>query len=242
MQTLFTHSCKSQTTNKTACPDGLEYAAEEDSCIEFIYTLTPLPDGPLTPELATELTTSFDTAVNTDGALYDALISEYPDTEIVGVGSPGKGVPMTLDRDGTTANASFGQAIKIDEQQDGSSTSSSSFPVGGIIGIACACLLVALLLAAVVVKKRRRNKRQLDDSNISEDLEANEVNADAEWFDEEDADGAGRNRTRDGMKVQPGSSLAALGVASTVATRLSTGDTEVMVTKKQSWAKDEPVI
>ena len=147
----------------------------------------------------------------------------------------------TSDRDGATASASFGQAIKIDEQQDGSSTS-SSFPVGGIIGIACACLLVALLLAAVVVKKRRRNKRELDDSNISEDLEANEVNADAEWFDEEDADGAGRNRTRDGMKVQPGSSLAALGVASTVATRLSTGDTEVMVTKKQSWAKDEPVI
>jgi len=225
-----------------ACPDGLEYAAEEDSCIEFTYTLTPLPDGPLTLELATELTTSFDTAVNTNGALYDALISEYPDTEIVGVGSPGKGVPMTSDRDGATANASFGQAIKIDEQQDESSSSSSSFPVGGIIGIACACLLVALLLAAVVVKKRRRNKRQLDDSNISEDLEANEVNADAEWFDEEDADGAGRNRTRDGMKVQPGSSLAALGVASTVATRLSTGDTEVMVTKKQSWAKDEPVI
>ena len=68
----------------------MEYAAEEDSCIEFIYTLTPLSDGPLTPELATELTTSFNTAVNTDGALYDALVSEYPDTEIVGVGSPGK--------------------------------------------------------------------------------------------------------------------------------------------------------
>ena len=91
MQSLFAHSLTSHVIqHKTECPDGLEYAAEEESCIEFTYTLTPLPDGPLTPELATELTTSFDTAVNTDGALYDALISEYPDTEIVGVGSPGK--------------------------------------------------------------------------------------------------------------------------------------------------------
>ena len=40
----------------------------------------------------------------------------------------------------------------------------------------------------------------------------------------------------------PGSSLAALGIASTVATRLSTGDTEVMFTQKQAWSKDEPVV
>ena len=227
------------------CPDGLDYASPSDPCIEFTYTLLPLPNGPLTPELASEFTTSFDSAVNDDGKLYDALVSEYQETDIIGLGSPGKGIPLD---DSEAANAAQMEMVQLErDSANQTDVQSSGLSVGGIVGIAMAAVLVALLIAAVIVKKRRRSKQQsLDDSNLSEDIEADEVNADAahveEWLDEEDESGNGRNRTRDGMKTSPGSSLAALGVASTVATRLSTGDTEIMFTQKQAWSKDEPVV
>ena len=40
----------------------------------------------------------------------------------------------------------------------------------------------------------------------------------------------------------PMSSVAAIGMASTVATRLTTGDTEVTLMKKQLWTEKEPVV
>ena len=114
----------------------------------------------------------------------------------------------------------------------------SGLAAGAIVGIALACIVVVLLVVAFVVRRRRgRSNQSLNDSKLSEDLEANEVSADAEWFDGENDGGNGER-----PDSPSGSSLAALGVASTVATRLTTGDTEVMMTEKQAWTKNEPVV
>ena len=130
-----------------------------------------------------------------------------------------------------------------------------------------------LAIAALVEKRRRRNSsRDLNDSNLSEDIEADEVNADAanveEWLDEED------ERAGVGEADSPSagtSALAAMGAASAaatqlctpakaagadgerrdrstlvdgsaVATRLSTGDTEVMMVQQQAWSRVSPEV
>eukprot|EP00579_Thalassiosira_antarctica_P005743 CAMPEP_0201887110 /NCGR_PEP_ID=MMETSP0902-20130614/24109_1 /ASSEMBLY_ACC=CAM_ASM_000551 /TAXON_ID=420261 /ORGANISM="Thalassiosira antarctica, Strain CCMP982" /LENGTH=672 /DNA_ID=CAMNT_0048416923 /DNA_START=55 /DNA_END=2073 /DNA_ORIENTATION=+ len=224
------------------CPSGLTYAAEGAPCLQFTYTLTPLPGGPLTTsDAATEqFTANFYYATNNNGDLYYALLKEHPDTEIVGMGSPGKGIPYE-DASNTNQVVMLGTA-----RTDSKSVAASGFPVGGFIGIAVAVALSALLMMAIVVRKRRNEqKRQLDDSNLSEDIEANEVNADAvcveDWLDEEH-DEAAEDEERRRRQTSPASSLAAMGVASTVATRLSTGDTEVMMFEKQAWSKNEPVV
>lgn len=220
----------------TDCPSGLAYATEGKPCLQFIYTLTPITEGALSDEaVAGQFATSFYDATNINGKLYDELYDEYPDTEIVGLGSPGKGIEV--DEDDPDASIQADTQI-VGLEANTKEVATSGFPVGGIIGVALAAALVVLLVLAVVIKKRRKSRRQeLDDSNLSEDMDANEVNADAEWFDGEHDEEHDRQR---GMENTPGSSLAALGVASTVATRLSTGDTEVMVVEKQSWTKNEP--
>lgn len=222
------------------CPSGLVYAAEDSPCLQFKYTLIPNPTGPLTPGTVEEFVDKFQDEVNDNGALYDALVGEYEDTPIVGMGSPGKGTPFEPNANEIiilTSNTSQAQSVQA-----------SGFPVGGIVGIALAAALLALVVVAFAVRrvrnkrKRRRELNESNESNLNEDLEANEVNEDAnnveEWLDEEPEEG---ERGAGSAKSQ-GSSLAAMGVASTVATRLTTGDTEVMVTERQPWTKNEPVI
>ena len=97
-------------------------------------------------------------------------------------------------------------------------------PVGAAVGIALAMALLIAIAAALAARRRRDRVCKLDDSGLTEDAEAEEINADAEWFDEE-VDEGGR-----GSPIRPerptASSLAAMGVASTVAMRLSTGGVE----------------
>jgi len=63
-------------------------------CLEFTYTLTPLAGGPLTKSLATEFINALHSAVNEDGSMYTKLLKEHPETKILGLGYPGKGIPL----------------------------------------------------------------------------------------------------------------------------------------------------
>jgi hypothetical protein len=99
---------------------------------------------------------------------------------------------------------------------------------------------VALVSVGMAIRRRRQHSRSnLVESNVvSEDIEVREVNVvdtakAEEWADDEEGGYIGQVQS-------PTSSLAAMGVASTVATRLSTGDTEVMMMEKQPWTKNEP--
>jgi hypothetical protein len=245
------------------CPPGLIYANSGSPCLNFTNLLIPLPGGPLeSPQLVEEFIQSFSDAVNNDGRLYDALVEEYPETVIVGLGDPGKGIPPSSSS-ASGANQEIQVVSLTGAGAEAQSVQGSGFPAGGVIGAVFASIIVALAIAAFVVKRRRKNRRELDDSNLSEDIEANEVNADAAnvegWLDQDE-----------GNKRAENSSLAAMGVASivttqlissgketvadteaetkalvdasAVATRLSTGDTEVMIMEHQAWSRNEPVI
>ncbi len=128
------------------------------------------------------------------------------------------------------ADTSSVQAVS-QQQSDSSSTSLDKIPLGGWIGIGLGGVLFVFLIAALIVsKKRRRNANAADniddnDSIWSEDYEVTNMMT-----------GAGNGSS------SPMSGVAAIGMASTVATRLTTGDTEVALMKKQLWTEKEPVV
>jgi hypothetical protein len=224
----------------------LEYVAEGSPCLLFTNALTPLPGGPLsTPEAVGEFLQLFNTATNIDGKLYDTLIQENPQTEFLGLGSPGKGSASAVNENAASVNADSSDATQqttVSLSSEGSESKSvlvSGMPAGQIVLIVLAVGLVALVSVGMTIRRRRQNTRSnLVESNVViEDIESREVNVDVtkpeEWADDEDGGYIGQVQS-------PTSSLAALGVASTVATRLSTGDTEVMMMEKQAWTKNEP--
>jgi hypothetical protein len=231
------------------------------------------------PDSVEEFIEEFYNTVNVDGRLYDVLIEEHPDTIVVGLGEPGKGRPLS-----SPSSSSANQEIQVSSMTSDESArgggGGGSLTAGGIVGVALCSIVAALAIAAFVVNRRRGKRRMLDDSNLSEDVEADEVNADAAnvetWLDDEDGGGGRR-----GMDSPTSSSLAAMGVASlvttqvcspgrdvaagdegrathavasdepqtpqrplidgsAVATRLTTGDTEVMMVEQQTWARDTP--
>ena len=230
----------------TECPGGLVYAAEGAPCLRFTYVLTPAADGPLTAAAVSRFTARFRDAVDVRGDLYTTLLEQVPDTAIVGLGSPGKGIPYD-----DAANTNSVVLLESQAQSDADNDSTADVAVGVYVGIGIAAVVAALLVAAVTMKLRRRKTRQaaerakkqvLDDSNLSEDSEAEAVNADAAdaevWLDEQqELSEEGARRAGEGS-----SSLAALGAASTVATRLSTGETEILMVEKQAWSQNTPVV
>ena len=125
-------------------------------------------------------------------------------------------------------DTSFVQSNTIKDSP--SSDALDKIPLGGWIGIGLGGVLLAFLLAAVIVtRNRRRNGTGRQAGNINDD--------DSIWSDVDEEKnmmaGAGGSHM---------SSVAAIGMASTVATRLTTGDTEVTLMKKQLWTEKEPVV
>ena len=107
---------------------------------------------------------------------------------IVGLGDPGKGIPPSQSSASALASASGGasqemQVVSLESSE--SAVKFSGFPAGGITGLVLASIVMLLAIAALVAKHRRRNRsRDLNDSNLSEDIEADEVNADAANIEE----------------------------------------------------------
>ena len=105
---------------------------------------------------------------------------------------------------------------------------SSAVPLGGYVGMALGGVLLVFIIAALIVTRRRRKRAAA--------AAAANNSFDSIWVDEENND-----MTNAGVAAEV-SSVAAMGVASTVATRLTTGDTEVTLMEKQAWTKREPVV
>ena len=97
---------------------------------------------------------------------------------IVGLGNPGKGIPPSQSSASALASASASgganqetQVISLESSE--SAVKGREFPAGGITGLVLASIVVSLAIAALVAKRRRRNSsRDLNDSNLSEDIEA----------------------------------------------------------------------
>jgi len=116
---------------------------------------------------------------------------------------------------------------------------------GAFVGIALATLLVLLLASALIVRRRRRRLREEEDAvrhealNDSTEMGGGDGPAGGElWHDGDGDGGAGGG---DGARTSSAAgTLAAMGVASTVATRLTTGESEVMLTERRGWSRNEP--
>jgi len=126
------------------------------------------------------------------------------------------------------ADTSFVQSIN---QQPSSEDALDKIPLGGWIGIGLGAVLVAFLVAALIVSRKRRSSNTRRNASNNNDDDNGSI-----WSDDEET-----NMMR-GAGGSPMSSVAAIGMASTVATRLSTGDTEVTLMKKQLWTEKEPVV
>jgi hypothetical protein len=107
--------------------------------------------------------------------------------------------------------------------------SSAIIPLGGYVGMALGGVLLVFIIAALIVTRRRRKRAAAAAAAANNSF-------DSIWVDEENND-----MTNAGVAAEV-SSIAAMGVASTVATRLTTGDTEVTLMEKQAWTKREPVV
>jgi hypothetical protein len=126
------------------------------------------------------------------------------------------------------ADTSFVQSNTINEQQS-SANAMDTIPTGGWIGIGLGGVLLVFLVAALIVTTKRRRSRN------TTNRQANNGDDSSIWSDEE-------NNMMRGAGGAPLSSVSAIGMASTVVTRLTTGDTEVTLMKKQPWTEREPVI
>ncbi|KAK1733038.1 hypothetical protein QTG54_016369 [Skeletonema marinoi] len=184
-----------------------------------------------------ETTTGADnetSTVTTTTAATTTTIAEVVTTESTTTTSP---LPEEEEETNTTntasginaADTSFVQSIN---QQPSSEDALDKIPLGGWIGIGLGAVLVAFLVAALIVsRKRRSSNTRRNASNNNDDDDNGSI-----WSDDEET-----NMMR-GAGGSPMSSVAAIGMASTVATRLSTGDTEVTLMKKQLWTEKEPVV
>jgi len=186
-----------------------------------------------------ETTTGADnetTTVTTTTAATTTTIAEVVTTESTTTTSP---LPEEEDETNTTntasginaADTSFVQSINQQPSSPSSEDALDKIPLGGWIGIGLGAVLLVFLVAALIVSRKRRSSNTGRNARNNNDDDNGSI-----WSDDEET-----NMMR-GAGGSPMSSVAAIGMASTVATRLSTGDTEVTLMKKQLWTEKEPVV
>ncbi|KAL7529148.1 hypothetical protein ACHAWF_002860 [Thalassiosira exigua] len=142
------------------------------------------------PAAEEELGADFETPGVGSGGLDEEPIAGRPDPDVAGVGAPGNVALLerddVVDADSDAETPSTKQVVIGDPaDQSSRSVAASGVATGLLAGAAAAAVALAALLATLLVQRRRRNRRRLDDSvdsALTEDVEANEVAADAEMF------------------------------------------------------------
>lgn len=187
-----------------ACPAGLAYAEEGATCVNFKFTV-------LTEDLGAETATSYSEEMSAkiaDGTLYDTVKTDYPDTFILGLGSPGKGTT-----DGTTdSTAAPEETVTVPPVVDPIVTEE---PVvaepesTGLSAIAIVFIVLAVILLPVAIVAGYAKYRKGQDAERIEyvrQLEASRASKGGDDF----YDPAEVNRST------AGSSLAAMGAAGAI--------------------------
>ena len=237
------------TTEAPAGPANLtttEAAADSTST-----AATTTPAAVATTEEATTTSTTAppqSTTESTAAAASSEPSTTTPTTETPQVDAP----PSELDNQPASASSSSGVG-KSSVRSANASAPDDELSAGAFVGIALATLLVLLLASALIVRRRRREQPRggeaavaheaLDDpagagGGAADDPDGSYVGE--VWHDEESD--AGGNGGDGGRTSSAAGTLAAMGVASTVATRLTTGESEVMLTERVGWSRVEPVV
>jgi hypothetical protein len=230
-------SCTSSLTSYIECPGGLSYAPQDAFCVEFVVTMKPSEELAKYEGVRKCLVDNINEAIQ-KGLLYSIISEIYPKTMITGLGAPGAGV----DYKNTTETPS-----ENNTSDDNASSSGGGGLSGGMIALIILALL-AVPLCVLALVKRRSEEGLVRDADFAEkpakdtDLEntpppavvpaplPKNVDVEEEKQEEDEnssvwseSKGSQRETTvdEDAKPVSKlGSSLAAMGVASAVATNL----------------------
>lgn len=157
------------------CPDGLAYAPKDTICLNFKMVMdTPSLDNGQVDTFAGSLKK----AIDEEGRLYDIITTDFPDTAIKGMGSPGKGVDYQT---ATTAGATEldSQNVEALEEKEESEGLSS----GLIVLIILVVMFVPIAIVALYAQsKKKQNEERLErlaayeasqhSKNYTDDIEA----------------------------------------------------------------------
>ena len=176
-------------------------------------------------EIVTEETSSNLTTSTTTAATESAIITTTPSLSMEETESTDTASEINA------ADASLIQSINT-AQTSSENSVNNGMPLGGWIGIGLGGVLFVFVVAAFITKKRRSTSNTTSNNNNNSN---NDQDDGSIWSENS-------NNNNLMMTKGAGSPLAAIGMASTVATRLTTGDTEVTLMKRQLWTEREPVV
>ncbi len=127
-----------------ACPAGLAYAKEGAACVNFRFAI-------LTKEMSAEAATSY-SEVMTDkiaaGDLHEIVSGAYPETFILGLGSPGEG--MTVAEEPVTTTAAP-PGVSPAEEPPVEETSPTEPEEIGLSAVAIVFIVLAVIIVPIVV-------------------------------------------------------------------------------------------
>ncbi len=154
--------------------------------------------------------------------MYDAIIAINPDTDISGLGSPGKGIPesdsdpdpVESEQESDPAPSSLNEIILLGEEEKEVQT--GGFGVGGIIGLVVAAVVIVVVIVASVIRRRKRKEnRRLeefagDDAmmvEVEDDMDARSVSQDVMAMEAGEGNVMMEERVGETTGAVPGGSL-----------------------------------
>ena len=217
----------------TACPEDIVYSPPDGvTCLNFHLMID-------SDDLTTEMVTSFEEQVNaaiSNGELYDIILAEFPQTNITGLGNPGKGYDYVTESivGGEDSEASVDKSTGTDTEEDagGLSTAAIVFIILAVIVVPIAVIAMFSRYRKVQEEERLASLREYQEKNPDADLNpmaARAASARAVPNDSDDShigsiysEGPSFLETGDDPKMTAGSALAAMGAAGATAAALST--------------------
>ena len=216
----------------TACPEDIVYTPPDGvTCLNFHLMID-------SDDLTTEMVASFEEQVNaaiSNGELYDIILAEYPQTNITGLGNPGKGYDYVTESivGGEDSGASVDKSTGTDTEEDagGLSTAAIVFIILAVIVVPVAVIAMFSRYRKVQEEERLASLREYQEKNPDVDLNpmaARAASARAVRNDSDDSHiGSVYSQdqsfleTGEDPKMTAGSALAAMGAAGATAAALS---------------------
>lgn len=218
----------------TACPEDIVYTPPDGvTCLNFHLMID-------SDDMTTEMVASFEEQVNaaiSNGELYDIILAEYPQTNITGLGNPGKGydyVTESIVGGEEDSGASVDKSTGTDTEEDagGLSTAAIVFIILAVIVVPIAVVAMFSRYRKVQEEERLASLREYQEKNPDADLNpmaARAASARAVRNDSDDSHiGSVYSQdqsfleTGEDPKMTAGSALAAMGAAGATAAALST--------------------
>lgn len=133
--------------NHIECPEGLAYAPEKGYCLNFQFKI--LPDNALAQDeaMANKFVAMMKMHINEIGTHYDKVYEANPETIIMGLGNPGRGIDYLYEEPIMAARAT-------------PEPTSSGLSTGAIVGIILAIVLIPIAIIAMYARHKRQQEKE----------------------------------------------------------------------------------